>query len=241
MAAAQGNYRRDLAQEALFSDFLDLCLYQPITEILQLPERLVSFQRVTDLDMQHAGIDVVYRHRGLTIFIDEKSQLHNLNREIPTFAFELSYLKRGEERTGWLLDKRKKTHGYMLCWPRGERDDYGDIYLGAKVIFLAKKQLLSYLTEHGYNEMALQRKAGELRLADTPGRHLIGNPDFWFYLTQPKAGGLYRERMINVVVRAEQLESISTAALDVSLDRTTSQVQLVGRWGSTMIDECIAV
>lgn len=241
MPAAQSVYRRDLAQEAMFSNFLDMCLYQPIAEILHRPERLVSFKRITDLDMQHAGIDVVYKHRGLTIFIDEKSQLHNLNRDIPTFAFELSYLKQGEERTGWLLDKRKKTHGYMLCWPRGERDEYGDIYLGAKIIFLSKKQLLSFLSEHGYNEMALRRKAIELRRSGAPGRHLIDEPDFWFYLTKPRADGLYRERMINVVVRATLLESISTAALDISLDRAHSQVQLLGRWGNEDIDACVAV
>lgn len=241
MPAAQSAYRRDLAQESMFAEFLDLCLYQPITEILQRPEKKVSFQRVTDLDMQHAGIDVIYRHRGLTIFIDEKSQLHNLNRNIPTFAFELSYLKQGKEMPGWLLDKRKKTHGYMLCWPRGERDEYGDIYSGAKVIFLAKKQLLAFLSEHGYDEMALRQKASELRRSGTPGRHLVQEPDFCFYLTEPKANGLYRERMINVVVRAAQLEAISTAALDISLDRANSSVQLLGHWGSTEIDECVAV
>lgn len=241
MPAAQSVYRRDLAQEAMFSNFLDMCLYQPIAEILHRPERLVSFKRITDLDMQHAGIDVVYKHRGLTIFIDEKSQLHNLNQDIPTFAFELSYLKQGKERTGWLLDKRKKTHGYMLCWPRGERDEYGDIYLGAKIIFLSKKQLLSFLSEHGYDEMALWRKAIELRRSGAPGRHLVGEPGFWFYLTKPRTDGLYLERMINVVVRATLLESISTAALDISLDRAHSQVQLLGRWGNEDIDACVAV
>ena len=36
---------------------------------------------------------------------------------LSTFAFEVSYLKDGELKRGWLTnEKYKETHAYFLCW-----------------------------------------------------------------------------------------------------------------------------
>ena len=56
------------------------------------------------------------------INIDEKAAIHyarnNLGAEpLSTFAFEVSYLKDGELKRGWLTnEKYKETHAYFLCW-----------------------------------------------------------------------------------------------------------------------------
>lgn len=98
------NFYSDLNQEGILSKYLDN-IYQ---------EKGIDFYRVFDLDRQHQGIDVVMIIRSDEYIIDKKAQLHYINRDLPTFTFELSYLKGDDIREGWLFDESKLTDYYFL-------------------------------------------------------------------------------------------------------------------------------
>ncbi len=97
-------FQRDLSKEQILSVYLDT-----IYDQLSLP-----FKRVKDLDLQFKGVDLIYDYNGRNIYIDEKAQLDYLNSDLPTFTFELSYLKAGKLKTGWFLDSKKISHYYFL-------------------------------------------------------------------------------------------------------------------------------
>ena len=76
-------FKRDLKKEKILSKYLD-GVYNKIP---------LTVQRINDLDLQYKGVDLIYNNNGAKIYIDEKAQLDYLNSDLPTFTFELSYLK----------------------------------------------------------------------------------------------------------------------------------------------------
>lgn len=97
-------FKSDLAQEDLLSRYLDT-IYA---------KKKIEFKRITNLEKQLQGIDLIITVNERTYLIDEKAQLHYLNADLPTFTFELSYLKDTISKDGWLFDDSKLTNYYFL-------------------------------------------------------------------------------------------------------------------------------
>ena len=98
------SFKDDLAQEEILAKYLDN-VYR---------EKKLEFERIFDLSIQHQGIDLKIIVNANQYLIDEKAQLHYLNSDLPTFTFELSYLKNNVLKKGWLFDVHKKTQYYFL-------------------------------------------------------------------------------------------------------------------------------
>jgi hypothetical protein len=98
------SFRSDLAQEKILAEYLDT-IYA---------KKELDFKRTNDLDLQLQGIDIITNFNEKEYLIDEKAQLHYLNADLPTFTFELSYLKNGILKDSWLFDSSKNTHYYFL-------------------------------------------------------------------------------------------------------------------------------
>ena len=64
---------------------------------------------VFDLNQQYQGIDVKVFHDSTEYLVDEKTQLHYINSDLPTFTFELSYIKDNILKEGCLFDIKKHT------------------------------------------------------------------------------------------------------------------------------------
>ena len=81
-----------------------------------------EIERVDDREMQLSGVDVLCRHPETDepIKIDEKAATSWANREIGTFAFELSFLLGKREVGGWFLEgeMKKQTTHWLCVWPR---------------------------------------------------------------------------------------------------------------------------
>lgn len=78
---------------------------------------------------QMNGIDVdMELANGTTLKVDEKGAFHYmktegcLNQGLPTFSFELGYVKNGEIKKGWLVDEHKTTDAYLLMWATTSED-----------------------------------------------------------------------------------------------------------------------
>ena len=77
--------------------FLDAHFYQKLLE----EGGSQSFRRVSDVELQKAGVDVIGSAAGRMAFIDEKAQLYYGRSPLPAVTFELSFRSHGRERRGW--------------------------------------------------------------------------------------------------------------------------------------------
>ena len=125
MVERKSTFKGDLKSERAVNEFLQKYLYSYLVD-----EGIIdSFNSNTSLDQQHKGIDTIIYiikdgadEQVRCINIDEKAAVHyarnNLSDEpLTTFAFEVSYMKDGELKRGWLTnEKYKETHAYFLCW-----------------------------------------------------------------------------------------------------------------------------
>ena len=125
MAERKSTFKGDLKSERAVNEFLQKYLYSYLVD----DGIIDSFNSNTTMDQQHKGIDTIMyiindetEEEARCINIDEKAAIHyarnNLGAEpLSTFAFEVSYLKDGELKRGWLTnEKYKETHAYFLCW-----------------------------------------------------------------------------------------------------------------------------
>lgn len=125
MAEKKSTFKGDLKSERAVNEFLQKYLYSYLVD----DGIIDSFNSNTTMDQQHKGIDTIMyiindetEEEARCINIDEKAAIHyarnNLGAEpLSTFAFEVSYLKDGELKRGWLTnEKYKETHAYFFCW-----------------------------------------------------------------------------------------------------------------------------
>ena len=114
-----------------------------------------TFERISDIKSQLAGIDLVFTQKSgkASYFIDEKAQLDYINDDLPTFAFELGYLKSGKTKKGWLFDDVKKTDFYSLI--TAIYSDEPHSYTSCNITLVNRKKLVWFLENKGLSEAQL--------------------------------------------------------------------------------------
>lgn len=144
----------DLNNEKKLGEFLDQIYHN-----LKL-----NFERISDIDLQHQGVDIKITHNNVIYFIDEKSQLNYLNNDLPTFAFEINYLKDNSLRKGWLYDENKITDHYFLVtgiYLKSDKIEGG--IKSCKITSVNRKKLIILLNQKGITEKYLFEKSQEVR------------------------------------------------------------------------------
>ena len=146
------NFKADLAQEKKLIPVLDSYYRKHL--------KLYDFDRIHSLEQQLSGIDLILTHKktGKTFFVDEKAQLDYLNKNLPTFAFELFYTKNETLKQGWLFDAKKKTQIYALVTNIQKQSDS---FTGCNITFVNRSKLLSFLAEKGLDEDFLKNRVLE--------------------------------------------------------------------------------
>ena len=197
MSIERSNFISDLEKEQSFTRFLDSLYTKNLS--------CYTFQRVTDRHQQLLGIDVIFKHHktGKTYFIDEKAQLDYPNKELPTFAFELSYLKDKVEKKGWLFDNGKKTHFYALAtaifYENGQ-------FSSCKITLVNRQKLIAKLAEIGFNlenaKRQRDREHGPIDLTCFSSR----KQGYLFFSKNNKA-----EQPLNLVLKLNWLIDIGVA------------------------------
>jgi hypothetical protein len=163
------SFKFDLNKEQILSEYLDR-LYK---------SKKITFERIVDIDKQHQGIDVVIQHKSKDYFIDEKAQLHYLNKDLPTFTFELSYLNKSNElKEGWLFDAHKHTQYYFLITGiflkenKTELLDITDIQ-SIKITSVNRKRLMKLLGALGLSKYNLYAYDNDIRTHESYGKNTI--------------------------------------------------------------------
>jgi hypothetical protein len=198
MNSKTSKFNRDLLLESKLSKFLDT-----IYSELKIP-----LKRVTNLSEQRAGVDLHFSASNKhDEYIDEKAQLHYVNKKLPTFALEISYEKDGIKHKGWLFDKSKKTTCYAFVFniqanQSSDADLEKLIFSGADIVFVKRGRLITELSKLNLDESACIMH--ESRMNDEGMKRM----DFGKFASM-QISESYKERPCNLVVRRTFLEAIS--------------------------------
>jgi len=162
------NFKNDLENESRLSKFLDNNYYN---NKKVFPDRFI-FTRCNDMNKQHQGIDIEIKDTKYNkiINIDEKAQLAYINKSLPTFAFELSYIKDNQYKKGWLFDEKKQTDKYFLLTSIKEIDNN---FIGARLISVDRYKLISLLASKKLNSEKLKKYDEDFRETKKYGKNMI--------------------------------------------------------------------
>lgn len=143
----KSHFKSDLNKEKQLALLIDSCYLKHL--------RYYDHVRIGDITKQLQGIDVLFTDKvsGKIYAIDEKAQLDYVNEDLPTFAFEISYLKNNITKKGWLYDLSKKTDFYALITAIYE--DEPDTFTSCKITIVNRKKLIYMLKEKGVSELSI--------------------------------------------------------------------------------------
>lgn len=190
-----------------------------------------SFERIIDNGMQRRGVDIIVSSSPLNVNngrIDEKCTAHYVNKNIPTFAFEIGSFQNGIWREGWLFNEEYLTEYYLLLWPQAKlkeeekdkkapRFDSKDITT-ITYYLLSRAAVISYLEEHGIDkDRALKAEkyyrannvvngSDEHKKLKEKTKKMGG---FYFVLTDSLNNNGLDERPFNVLLYRDVLESLA--------------------------------
>ncbi len=198
---AKDSFRKDLESENILQKVVDEYILNPSG---------MRYERVTSIEEQHKGIDLrLWKDVTDTfpLLVDEKAALHHLRSPLPTFAFELSYHLKNTLRKGWLFDKHKATTAYFLLWPMANCDRLININQleSISATLVMRRSILRYLRENGLNESRCIELVHHLEGIEHSGRYDIGIKGVHAFRSS-----YYNERPVNLVIRREILDKIST-------------------------------
>ncbi|MGB0840044.1 MAG: hypothetical protein ACPG19_05695 [Saprospiraceae bacterium] len=190
--------QQDSQGESAVAAFLDEYFY---------PKKVTNFCRKTDKKSQLRGIDVTFDYEDKHCIVDEKAAVQYVNRDLPTFAFEINCYGRDYSlQEGWLYDKKKVTEYYLLSWIKAtkvknfESQDITEL----EILLLNRKKLRKILAEEGLNRETTREIAKKLRQNKQFGVSHKSEKPYYFYHTQH-----LMEQPINVVIKKWVLRQLS--------------------------------
>jgi hypothetical protein len=159
----RSHFKEDLEKERLLFRLLD--------SYYQKHLKHYTFLRIRDKALQLKGVDLILTHNTTkrSYYIDEKAQLDYINEELPTFAFEISYQKNGDQKKGWFFDTKKETDFYALI--TAIYADAPNEFTSCKITLVNRKKLIHFLKERGIDYKELTKKL--VSLDETHGKHTL--------------------------------------------------------------------
>jgi hypothetical protein len=202
----ESSFSEDLEDEQILGFYMD-SLYPSIFES-------TSYEAVRkiDLESQYKGIDLKLFNSKKSYAVDEKAQLNYLNKRLPTFAFEISYLKDNNWHLGWLFDESKETDIYFLI--TGIFTVNKSLTSGISKVTLTgvyRSRLLNFLASKGLTKSTVLDLAHGIRSSGIDGSSALSelNPSTegkLFFSKKNKA-----EQPINLVLKLDFLISVGVA------------------------------
>ena len=183
----RNNFNNDLAVEASVTKWLEKNYFR--TSWWQGQYKIID-----DMDDQHKGIDLKLINEN----IFGNLNIHNIDiktatsyiktnlteNQMPTFAFELNYIKNGQEKEGWLYgDKYNSTEYYLLNWlwadiskidtfkkstypaigNKNELINNPEKISKAKSLLISKQSIRDYLSQFDSDEDNFKQKSNNMR------------------------------------------------------------------------------
>lgn len=217
-AAARNAYIR---ATPICKNLLDAYLYPSIERLAKSMYPPV-FTRIEDRLVNRNGVDVLLEEGPYRTNIAE---LGSGIPNAPSFAFGVSYVRRGIVESGTLLDSSRPTHFYMLHCPEPEPDSDKTAF---RALMVSKSRLLNVLDALGCNRMFLAMREEIIRDAGKPGVYQTATPDLSLCL-----GSASDCQPVSLMVQTSLLAKIATADIHVVHNGETTSVS--GHWVNTVI------
>jgi len=191
----KSNFKEDLKKEQQLFRLLDATYTNCLKHY--------TFERIADYKQQLKGIDVYFKHKttGKIYLVDEKAQLDYVNDDLPTFAFEIQYQKKGQLKEGWLFDPCKETEFYALVTAIYE--DSPNVFTSCKITLVNRKKLITFLASRKITKDFLAseiarhpEKNGKLELPQLHSK----KEGYLYFSTKNKA-----EKPVNLILKLDFL------------------------------------
>jgi hypothetical protein len=195
----ESNFNIDLSNESLLANYLD-AIYPTLFNGFEI-------DRKKDLENQHKGIDIIISKNDVNYFIDEKAQLDYVGKDLPTFAFEISYIKDGVQKLGWLYDNSKLTDKYFLITAiyLNEPNDFTKGFKSCKITSVDRSSFLELLNSKKLSFSRLSDLNNQIRNGINEGGIQLDELDYYsegklFFSKTNKS-----EQPINLVLKLDFL------------------------------------
>lgn len=164
--------------------------------------------RITDKKLQVKGVDTIFNLNEKQYICDEKVAAHYINKNLQTFAFELSFINRSNDvQDGWLIDKNKLNNSYLLCWLDKAVSDNPvsvDEIQESEIVLVTRESILTYLNSIHWDNNKLKLKAHSIRYGkDTKFGNILEN-GVKFSFSEKLV-----EKPINIILSREILRQIA--------------------------------
>ena len=167
-----------------------------------------SFKRINTKEEQVKGIDTIFQIDGEEYLCDEKAAIRYVNKNLQTFAMELSFIDRGGNlHEGWLIDDNKVNNSFLFVWIDKAKNDIlksVDDIQELEYMLEKRDKIIEYLNRLGWAKNRLIEKTKLIRedALEYLGR-LDKNGCKFVY-----SGFLY-EKPVNVLIARDVLREIS--------------------------------
>ena len=192
-------WARDVSVEREITRFLDEHFYCDL---------VTDFHRFKDKGEQLKGKDVIFTWKELVnIIVDEKAQSQYINRNLPTFAFEISSIFSGKRSEGWLFDDKKETE-YYLCiwiWAKNTQRPSKDEITKLDCLLIKRNDIINYLEEEGFSKQRIIERESKIRSSGVSGAIDKSNHKYVYYFHTTHLA----ENPFNVIIRKEKLEGLA--------------------------------
>lgn len=164
--------------------------------------------RITDKKLQVKGVDTIFNLNGKQYICDEKVAAHYINKNLQTFAFELSFINRSNDvQDGWIIDKSKLNNSFLLCWLDKASSDNPtsiDEIEKSEIILVTRESILNYLNSINWDINKLKLKTHSIRYGkDTKFGNILEN-GIKFSFSEKLV-----EKPINLILSREILRKIA--------------------------------
>ena len=167
-----------------------------------------GYEKVEDRERQLQGIDVIFFYNGKQYICDEKAAIRYVNKNLQTFAFELSFLGKGNKLIdGWLISETKKNNSFLCVWIDKADNDILELVDDIKeleISLINKQKLIEYLEEIGWTIGRLNKKAEKIRNSEKEYCGDINKHGCKFYCSRYLA-----EQPVNVIISRSKLKEMS--------------------------------
>ena len=202
---AYNTFRKtDMEAERELALYLDKYLYsQPI---------FTRSDRTDTASEQINGSDIIVSIPSLGIsdaVVDEKASIYYINKNLPTFVLELSFINKVKtESLGWFLKDDLSTEYYLFQWIKADVEKPFDVtsekITEIECVLVSKKKLREYFDKQGYSVDKLKSISDAIRKNGVIPQ--TGTNDFKFCYTET-----FAEKPINIVLRKDVYINLSEA------------------------------
>lgn len=174
-----------------------------------------NYQYNNDLDLQYKGVDTEFDRNGHHYVCDEKAAVQYINKPLQTFAFELSFLDKGNSyHDGWLLDESKINDSFLCVWIDMAEGVYAPKDLTdaeqiktVSVALVRRETIVNYLSSLGWTKDGLKSKTCKIRQNPTENRGDVYRYGCKFTYSQQLV-----EQPVNVLIHRRKLMEIADVA-----------------------------